>query len=710
MRKVCVAISGLLLCSVINVKAQIGIGTTTPDPAAVLDLSSTNKGLLIPRVALTGTEDAATISGIPVSMIVYNTAIAGAGAAAVVPGFYYWNGTHWLNFVTYKLQQNINTNGKFLSGDGSNTGIFLSPNGAISGKGLFGSGPDLVEDGPGLKFIWYPKKAAMRIGLVDEDPLWNTSYMGEHSFAFGYDAIAGGNHSVAMGSLANAGGAGSYAIGAHTAASGNGAIAMGSSTIAGGNSSLAFGIGSTAYGEASVSIGNSNEASGNFSTAIGNFVSTSGHEGAFIIGDNSASFWRSSFLPNQMKMHFANGYVLNTTGSTGFSMNGSGTIVSKGDFDAGPALTETGDGSKMIWYPKKAAFRAGYAISPSMDDSQIGKYSVAFGYECYASSDYSTATGYASQAFGGDGSVALGYYTAAHGNGSFAAGNGTIAYGNSSTAIGNATHATGDYSMAIGYLAYSGGEGAIAFGYSTNATGDYSTAMGYSTFANGLYSTATGYGTSASGKSSTAMGSNVYASGDNSTAMGSNVSTDSKEGSFIIGDNSTTTPTVNTLTNQMTMRFANGYQLFTNDAATVGVKVNPGDNSWSVISDVNLKENFAPIDAEDFLSRIGTVPLTTWNYKGQDPQHHRHYGPMAQDFHRAFGTDKFGTIGNNTSINQADFDGVNFTAIQALESRTRKLQNEKQQQEKKINNLENEIESLKKTLLQIQATLESQKD
>jgi hypothetical protein len=57
---------------------------------------------------------------------------------------------------------------------------------------------------------------------------------------------------------------------------------------------------------------------------------------------------------------------------------------------------------------------------------------------------------------------------------------------------------------------------------------------------------------------------------------------------------------------------------------------------------------------------------------------------MAQDFHAAFGTDKYGTIGNDTTINSADFAGVSFIAIQALEKRTAQQQYDMQQN---VNNL-----------------------
>jgi septal ring factor EnvC (AmiA/AmiB activator) len=46
---------------------------------------------------------------------------------------------------------------------------------------------------------------------------------------------------------------------------------------------------------------------------------------------------------------------------------------------------------------------------------------------------------------------------------------------------------------------------------------------------------------------------------------------------------------------------------------------------------------------------------------------------MAQEFYAAFGHDKYGVAGNDTTINQADFEGINLIAIKALEKRTDKL-------------------------------------
>jgi trimeric autotransporter adhesin len=65
------------------------------------------------------------------------------------------------------------------------------------------------------------------------------------------------------------------------------------------------------------------------------------------------------------------------------------------------------------------------------------------------------------------------------------------------------------------------------------------------------------------------------------------------------------------------------------------------------------------------LSRIRALPVTTWRYIGEEDRAVRHIGPMAQDWHRAFGFSR-----DDTTINMSDFDGVNLAAIQALERRS----------------------------------------
>ena len=78
-----------LLFVALGATAQnVGIGTTTPNASALLDLTAINKGLLIPRVSLTSLTDAVTITAPANSLLVYNT----NGAVPGGEGFYYNNG------------------------------------------------------------------------------------------------------------------------------------------------------------------------------------------------------------------------------------------------------------------------------------------------------------------------------------------------------------------------------------------------------------------------------------------------------------------------------------------------------------------------------------------------------------------------------------------------------------------------------------------
>jgi len=70
---------------------QVGIGTSSPDASAALEVASANKGMLIPRVALTGSTDQTTIPSPATGLMVYNNGAAGL----TFKGFVFWNGTEW---------------------------------------------------------------------------------------------------------------------------------------------------------------------------------------------------------------------------------------------------------------------------------------------------------------------------------------------------------------------------------------------------------------------------------------------------------------------------------------------------------------------------------------------------------------------------------------------------------------------------------------
>jgi hypothetical protein len=117
----------LLLLIDKNTNAQnIGINNTGAIPAAsaMLDVVATNRGLLIPRVALTSTADVATIATPATSLLVYNTATAGVSPTNVLPGYYYWDGVKWVSLS---------------GGTGSNNWGLLGNAGTVAGTNFIGT-------------------------------------------------------------------------------------------------------------------------------------------------------------------------------------------------------------------------------------------------------------------------------------------------------------------------------------------------------------------------------------------------------------------------------------------------------------------------------------------------------------------------------------------------------------------------------------------
>jgi hypothetical protein len=140
--------------------------------------------------------------------------------------------------------------------------------------------------------------------------------------------------------------------------------------------------------------------------------------------------------------------VTNESGDVVFQSNADGGLLAPGELGTGTIPTE-GAGTRLMWYPAKAAFRAGAVENtPPADGTQwnadnVGDHSVAFGLDTKASGDGSTAmgistqaSGRASTAMGGatkaatDGSLSMGEYNSSNfsddgtlfvvGNGSFA--------------------------------------------------------------------------------------------------------------------------------------------------------------------------------------------------------------------------------------------------------------------------------------------------
>lgn len=235
--------------------------------------------------------------------------------------------------------------------------------------------------------------------------------------------------------------------------------------------------------------------------------------------------------------------------------------------------------------------------------------------------------------------------------------------GNGSFAAGNANTVSNVQSTALGYGNDVSGATAFALGGNNVVSGGLSFAIGSQNTISSSLSTAIGNSINLSASNSVAFGQNIQvnAGGTNSMTM--------------IDGSAASLVTIGTA-NRFSARYANGFFFYSNSAFTTGAFLGAGANSWASISDSTKKEKFLAIDGESMLQKASKMRATTWNYKGQDSKIFRHYGPMAQEFFAAFGHDTFGTIGNDTTIASADIAGVNFALIQALEKRTRILQEE----------------------------------
>lgn len=127
-----------------NIYAQQGFGTNTPDRSSAVDIVSSKRGLLIPRIDIPNLDQAAPVSNPANALMVYNT---GKTTAA---GFYYWDANfehtdkskgRWVRFVS------SNSGSAVTVSEGTNVSIDKTTNGhdtdyKVSVKG--GTAPNQV--------------------------------------------------------------------------------------------------------------------------------------------------------------------------------------------------------------------------------------------------------------------------------------------------------------------------------------------------------------------------------------------------------------------------------------------------------------------------------------------------------------------------------------------------------------------------------------
>ncbi|MCF6132966.1 hypothetical protein [Flavobacterium wongokense] len=243
-------IASLLLLVIASSHAQVGIGTTVPDASSILDITSTNSGLLIPRVALTSTSDVTTIASPVTSLLIYNSGFS-------PNGYYYWNGSVWVQLTT-------SSNGWLLSGN----------SGTVPNTNFLGTTDDVdivfkrfnVRSG----FIGNPSIASGNKNTSFGANSLNALGTGIRNTAIGTNVMPSnttGQLNVAIGDqtmFSNQGGSTNTAIGVgalYSNSSGNSNVAIGRNALTSANASNNTAIGFGALRQ---------NATGNYNVAIGN--------------------------------------------------------------------------------------------------------------------------------------------------------------------------------------------------------------------------------------------------------------------------------------------------------------------------------------------------------------------------------------------------------------------------------------------------------
>jgi len=163
------------------------------------------------------------------------------------------------------------------------------------------------------------------------------------------------------------------------------------------------------------------------------------------------------------------------------------------------------------------------------------------------------------------------------------------------------------------------------------------------------------------------------------------------QGAFVWADTSGFFPNelASATNDSVTMRAAGGYRRFSNSDTTAGVKLAAGSTAWSVISDRNVKKDFAAVNSVQILEKLAAMPITQWHYQWENSDVTPHIGPMAQDFKAAFypGTD-------DKSITTQEADGVALAAIQGLNQKLEETRAENAELKQQLSELKQLVQTL----------------
>ena len=155
----------LLLGLTSRAQVKVGDNPTTINANSVLEMESTTKGMLLPRLTLSSTTSFAPLAAHVAGMTVYNTATAGD----VTPGFFYNDGSKWVRIASPVAALNT-TQGPLITVSNGTGATFTSmsvavdttalkafmssaiQNGAITGKNTSAGSLITVTNGAGASF------------------------------------------------------------------------------------------------------------------------------------------------------------------------------------------------------------------------------------------------------------------------------------------------------------------------------------------------------------------------------------------------------------------------------------------------------------------------------------------------------------------------------------------------------------------------------
>ncbi|MBE0640254.1 MAG: DUF1566 domain-containing protein [Bacteroidales bacterium] len=333
--------------------AQTGVAINTtgndPDTSAMLDVSSTTKGLLIPRM----TEAQRTAIALPAKgLLVYQN--------DGTEGFYYYDGSAWTNLSLVNFNESNYTynakTGVKLQADNAETNVdlVLSPkgNGAImahqpdgteaggNNRGQYAVDFQMVRDDPSqvasgvgsAVFGFYNKVS----GAYSYALGYRNTVSGQNSFAVGDNNTSNGKFSTAIGSLNTASNLFSLSYGGSNSATGMGSFAFGSHNQASGALSLAFGFQCISTDDISFSLGENATASKKYAVAIGKSA-TASNQNSVAIGNNPIASGYSSLATGDYTT--ASGYIATAMGNRTTAPSGYETVFGRYNSDYTPSST-----------------------------------------------------------------------------------------------------------------------------------------------------------------------------------------------------------------------------------------------------------------------------------------------------------------------------------------------------------------------------------